>query len=102
MNAKAKKTMNQIVSIFLLAVMVSCNVSYVPSLLYMENGLMYPLKTSPEFSEDTIINLLEKEKNPSKFKPIPPQFTLIQKTKMIYINVMDDLNLNIQEFFAKS
>jgi len=31
MNAKAKKTMNQIVSIFLLAVMVSCNVSYVPS-----------------------------------------------------------------------
>ena len=75
------------------------SVSYVPSLLYMENGLMYPLKTSPEFSEDTIINLLEKEKNPSKFKPIPPQFTLIQKTKMIYINVMDDLNLNIQEFF---
>ena len=75
------------------------SIAYVPCLLYIEHGLMYPIKTPSELNEDSIIKFLDKEKKQSKFKKVPYKFTIIQKVGTTYKNIMDEFNFNIQEFF---
>lgn len=74
------------------------SISYVPALLYIERGQMYPIKYPTEFNGDVILSFLDKEKKSEKFKLVPGKFTFNQKAKFIYENVMDYLNSYIQGF----